>query len=102
MDHLIGNPSDVVGLELGPGDEPLLPGTLLPMRDVRATDNLPPTVSFPGNGSASGGGGGMIDVGGGGSGTGGGSEGGDGKGSYQPKEVATESGGGAKTDSMRR
>ncbi|CAN0554737.1 unnamed protein product, partial [Ectocarpus sp. 12 AP-2014] len=45
VDHLIDNPSDVVGLELGPGDEPLLPGTLLPMRGVRATDNPPPTFS---------------------------------------------------------
>lgn len=59
MDHLIDNPSDVVGLELGPGDEPLLPGTLLPMRNVRATDTPPPPIC-----AASISGSGTIDVGG--------------------------------------
>lgn len=95
MDHLVDNPSDVVGLELGPGDEPLLPGTLLPMRNVRCTDNPPQPFpsSMPAGVEAGGSGG--IDVGGG-SGKGG-----------SPSQEAHDGGGGdgaggAKTDSMRR
>lgn len=89
MDHLLDNPSDVVGLELGPGDEPLLPGTLIPMRGVRASDDPPPmfsTIATPGGGAG---------------------------GDYESKAFASrdggdgdggsaESSGGAKTDSMRR
>ncbi|CAM9777765.1 unnamed protein product [Scytosiphon promiscuus] len=97
VDHLIDNPSDVVGLELGPGDEPLLPGTLLPMRGVRATDNPPP--GFTGSGS----GGGMAADGGGAGGGGSGAE--EGGGSSLPlvaMESAGDTSGGAKSESMRR
>lgn len=98
VDHLIDNPSDVVGLELGPGDEPLLPGTLLPMRGVRATDNPPPTFSGSST-TGSGGGGGVLDAGGAGSGP-------DGE-AYSGFPAAAEGGagdasGGAKSESMRR
>lgn len=99
MDHLIDNPSDVVGLELGPGDEPLLPGTLLPMRGVRATDNPPPT--FSGSSmvlTGGGGGGGMLDAGGMGSGP-------DGEaysGFPAAESGAGDTSGGAKSESMRR
>lgn len=88
MDHLIDSPSDVVGLELGPGDEPLLPGTLLPMRGVRATDTPPPPIC-----AASIGGSGTIDACGSGEGK-----------SSSPKvvEPVGDAHGGAKTDSMRR
>lgn len=103
VDHLIDNPSDVVGLELGPGDEPLLPGTLLPMRGVRATDNPPPTFSGSSTGPGSGGAeGGVLDVGGG-SGSGADGEG------FPTNAAAAEGGGGggdasggAKSQSMRR
>lgn len=96
VDHLVDNPSDVVGLELGPGDEPLLPGTLLPMRNVRSTDNPPqPFPSSMPMGVEAGGSGG-IDVGGG-----------TGKGGSPTQEAHDGGGGGdgaggAKTDSMRR
>lgn len=102
MDHLIDNPSDVVGLELGPGDEPLLPGTLLPMRGVRATDNPPPT--FSGSSSTAptgaGGGGGMLDAGGAGSG-----QDEEAYSSFPVAEggaAAGDGSGGAKSESMRR
>lgn len=95
MDHLIDNPSDVVGLELGPGDEPLLPGTLMPMRHVRATDNPLPFLA-----SSSG----TLDVLGGGidfqgiplEGKDGGATG------VTTAADVGGGGGGAKTDSMRR
>ena len=98
MDHLIDNPSDVVGLELGPGDEPLLPGTLLPMRGVRATDNPPPTFSGSSMATAGSGGGGILDAGAAGSGP-------DGE-AYSGVPAAEngpgDTSGGAKSESMRR
>lgn len=78
-----------MGLELGPGDEPLLPGTLIPMRGVRASDDPPPMFSMattPGGAS-----GGDYESAGFGA-----REAGDGEG------MGAEGSGGAKTDSMRR
>lgn len=99
MDHLIENPSDVVGLELGPGDEPLLPGTLLPMRGVRATDNPPPTFSGSSMPTAGSSGGGMLDGGMAGSGPEGESYGGV---PAAESGAAGDASGGAKSESMRR
>lgn len=79
----------MVGLELGPGDEPLLPGTLIPMRGVRASDDPPPMFSMattPGGAS-----GGDYESAGFGA-----REAGDGEG------MGGEGSVGAKTDSMRR
>lgn len=102
MDHLLDNVDDVVGLELGPRDEPLLPGTLIPMRGVRPAEEAPPAASA--SGSATGGG---KDGGGGGGGKGG-SGSSTGKEATERKEAGGGGGitgdvaSGAKMDSMRR